>query len=147
MHQLRPACGTLTWRMQPPPLQPPVRTLLNGGPSAGGEGPLQTALLAFGVAGAITNACPQPSQTPSESSMASPSSLPPDPSSLPTPGAPALSLPQPPRPALGPPWKIFAPGRRSPRLPPLPSSRCLEQVRKPGLAGRGVVGRACVRLS
>ncbi|XP_055264583.1 caskin-2 isoform X3 [Moschus berezovskii] len=112
--------GNLTIKQRPKPAGPPPReTSVPAGlnfnltesdtvkrrPKCREREPLQTALLAFGVAGATPNApAPQPSQTPSESPAASPSAPRPDSSNLPTPGAPAPlspSLPaQPPGPAL-----------------------------------------------
>uniref|UniRef100_A0AC11EC24 CASK interacting protein 2 n=1 Tax=Ovis aries TaxID=9940 RepID=A0AC11EC24_SHEEP len=119
--------GNLTIKQRPKPAGPPPReTLVPAGldfnltesdtvkrrPKCRERGPLQTALLAFGVAGATPNApAPQPSQTPSESSAASPSPPRPDPSSLPTPGAPAPL---------------------SPSLPAQPLGPTLENIRRPG---------------
>lgn len=90
--------------------------------------PLQTALLAFGVAGAMPSASvPVPSQTPSESPMASPSPPQPDPNSLPTQGAPAPLFPSPPAqpptpPCAGPALETSAasrrPGEPEPPAPP-----------------------------
>lgn len=110
--------GNLTIKQRPKPAGPPPReTPVPAGldfnltesdtvkrrPKCREREPLQTALLAFGVAGTTPNApAPQPSQTPSEPPAASPSPPQPDPSSLPTPGAPAPLSPSSPAQPLGP---------------------------------------------
>ncbi|XP_057571972.1 caskin-2 isoform X2 [Hippopotamus amphibius kiboko] len=119
----------------PPPRETPVPASLDFNltesdtvkrrPKCREREPLQTALLAFGVAGAAASPpAPLPSQTPGEPPSASPSPPQPDPSSLPTPGAPApLSLgtptqpPVPPcqGPALENSWR---PGEMEPLAPP-----------------------------
>lgn len=98
--------GNLTIKQRPKPAGPPPReTPVPAGldfnltesdtvkrrPKCREREPLQTALLAFGVASATPSpAAPLPSQTPGEApSSASPSPPRPDPSSLPTQGAPA----------------------------------------------------------
>ncbi|XP_070630179.1 caskin-2 isoform X2 [Bos indicus] len=110
--------GNLTIKQRPKPAGPPPReTPVPAGldfnltesdtvkrrPKCREREPLQTALLAFGVAGTTPNSpAPQPSQTPSEPPAASPSPPQPDPSSLPTPGAPAPLSPSSPAQPLGP---------------------------------------------
>ncbi|XP_068833761.1 caskin-2 isoform X2 [Capricornis sumatraensis] len=127
--------GNLTIKQRPKPAGPPPReTLVPAGldfnltesdtvkrrPKCRERGPLQTALLAFGVVGATPNApSPQPSQTPSESSAASPSPPRPDPSSLPTPGAPAPLSPSLPAQPLGPTLEnSWQPGETEPPAAP-----------------------------
>lgn len=106
--------GNLTIKQRPKPAGPPPReTPVPAGldfnltesdtvkrrPKCREREPLQTALLAFGVASATPSpatATPLPSQPPSEPPSASPSPSRPDPSSLPAPGAPAPLCPSPP---------------------------------------------------
>uniref|UniRef100_A0A8C3YHD7 Caskin-2 n=1 Tax=Catagonus wagneri TaxID=51154 RepID=A0A8C3YHD7_9CETA len=104
--------GNLTIKQRPKPAGPPPReTPVPAGldfnltesdtvkrrPKCREREPLQTALLAFGVASATPSptATPLPSQPPGEPPSASPSPPGPDPSSLPAPGAPAPLCPSP----------------------------------------------------
>lgn len=104
--------GNLTIKQRPKPAGPPPREVpvpagldfnltesdtVKRRPKCREREPLQTALLAFGVASAVSSpSVPLPSQTPSESLSASPSPPRPDPSSLPTQGASARLSPSPP---------------------------------------------------
>lgn len=103
--------GNLTIKQRPKPAGPPPREApvpagldfnltesdtVKRRPKCREREPLQTALLAFGVASATPSpSAPLPSQTPSEPSSAAPSPPRPDPSSLPTQGAPAPLSPSP----------------------------------------------------
>ncbi|ELK30969.1 Caskin-2 [Myotis davidii] len=104
--------GNLTIKQRPKPAGPPSRETpvptgldfnltesdtVKRRPKCREREPLQTALLAFGVATAMPSpSAPMPSQTPSESPVASPCPPQPDPSSLPTQGAAAPLPPSPP---------------------------------------------------
>ncbi|KAJ1071961.1 hypothetical protein K5549_013828 [Capra hircus] len=151
--------GNLTIKQRPKPAGPPPReTLVPAGldfnltesdtvkrrPKCRERGPLQTALLAFGVAGATPNApAPQPSQTPSESPAASPSPPRPDPSSLPTPGAPAPLSPSLPAQPLGPTLENSRrPGETEPPAAPAALIKVPGAGMKPGLAGRRWCGQS-----
>lgn len=159
--------GNLTIKQRPKPAGPPAReTPVPAGldfnltesdtvkrrPKCREREPLQTALLAFGVATAAPSpSVPLPSQAPGESSSASPSPPPPDPSSLPTQGAPAPLSPspttQPPAaPCPGPALENSAGSRRhgEPEPPAFPAAL----IKVPGagmrrsLRGRALFARA-----
>ncbi|XP_070336075.1 caskin-2 isoform X3 [Odocoileus virginianus] len=151
--------GNLTIKQRPKPAGPqpretPVPTGLDFNltesdtvkrrPKCREREPLQTALLAFGVAGATPNApAPQPSQTPSESPAASPSPPRPDLSSLPTPGAPA---PLPTSPPAQPPGPALENSRRPGETEPPAAPAALIKVPGAGTAPKPV-SVACTQLA
>lgn len=156
--------GNLTIKQRPKPAGPPPReTPVPAGldfnltesdtvkrrPKCREREPLQTALLAFGVAGAT----PGPSaalspQTPGESPSASASPPRPDPSSLPNPGAPAPLSPSPPtQPPVAPcPGPALENSRRPGEMEPPAPPAALLKVPGAGMRrdprGEGGVGRA-----
>ncbi|XP_058561523.1 caskin-2 isoform X1 [Neofelis nebulosa] len=160
--------GNLTIKQRPKPAGPPPReTPVPAGldfnltesdtvkrrPKCREREPLQTALLAFGVASATPSpAAPLPSQTPGEApSSASPSPPRPDPSSLPTQGAPAPlssgSPAQPPAPPCsGPALENSAGSWRHGETEPPASPAALIKVPGAGTAPKPV-SVACTQLA
>ncbi|KAM9749813.1 caskin-2 isoform 3-T4 [Dama dama] len=151
--------GNLTIKQRPKPAGPPPRETpvptgldfnltesdtVKRRPKCREREPLQTALLAFGVAGATPNApAPQPSQTPNESPTASPSPPRPDLSSLPTPGAPA---PLPTSPPAQPPGLAPENSRRPGEMEPPAAPAALIKVPGAGTAPKPV-SVACTQLA
>ncbi|XP_061000820.1 caskin-2 isoform X3 [Dama dama] len=151
--------GNLTIKQRPKPAGPPPRETpvptgldfnltesdtVKRRPKCREREPLQTALLAFGVAGATPNApAPQPSQTPNESPTASPSPPRPDLSSLPTPGAPA---PLPTSPPAQPPGLAPENSRRPGETEPPAAPAALIKVPGAGTAPKPV-SVACTQLA
>lgn len=164
--------GNLTIKQRPKPAGPPPREAsvptgldfnltesdtVKRRPKCREREPLQTALLAFGVASATPSpSAPMLSLTPSEAPSASPSPPRPEPSSLPTQGAPApLSLsPQAQHPVLscpGPALENSASSRRHAETelpaPPAALIKVPGAGMRQGLWGEGIVCRGCVQPS
>ncbi|CAK6438520.1 unnamed protein product [Pipistrellus nathusii] len=162
--------GNLTIKQRPKPAGPPSRETpvptgldfnltesdtVKRRPKCREREPLQTALLAFGVATATPSpsvpSIPLPSQPPSESPVAPPSPPQPDPSSLPTPGAPAPRPPSPPTQLAKPPCPGPAPEssaahrQRGEPEPPAPPA-ALIKVPGAGTAPKPV-SVACTQLA
>lgn len=156
--------GNLTIKQRPKPAGPPPReTPVPAGldfnltesdtvkrrPKCREREPLQTALLAFGVAGATPGPPAALSlQTPGESPSASASPPRPDPSSLPNPGAPTPLSPSPPtQPPMAPcPGPALENSRRPGEMEPPAPPAALLKVPGAGMRrdpqGEGGVGRA-----
>ncbi|XP_037663988.1 caskin-2 isoform X2 [Choloepus didactylus] len=152
--------GNLTIKQRPKPAGPPPReTLLPPGlnfnltesdtvkrrPKCREREPLQTALLAFGVASA---SAPLPSQTPGEGPSASPSSPHPD---LPAQGAPAAPAPSPVSVAPAPPCpasglEMSAGSHRNGETEPPATPAALIKVSRAGTAPKPV-SVACTQLA
>ncbi|XP_036691971.1 caskin-2 [Balaenoptera musculus] len=156
--------GNLTIKQRPKPAGPPPReTPVPAGldfnltesdtvkrrPKCREREPLQTALLAFGVAGATPGPpTPLSSQTPGESPSASASPPRPDPSSLPKPGAPAPVSPGPPtQPPVAPcPGPALEDSRRPGEMKPPAPPAALLKVPGAGTAPKPV-SVACTQLA
>ncbi|XP_024616378.1 caskin-2 [Neophocaena asiaeorientalis asiaeorientalis] len=156
--------GNLTIKQRPKPAGPPPReTPVPAGldfnltesdtvkrrPKCREREPLQTALLAFGVASATPGAPAALSpQTPGESPSASASPPRPDPSSLPNPGAPAPLSPSPPtQPPVAPcPGPALENSRRPGEMEPPAPPAALLKVPGAGTAPKPV-SVACTQLA
>ncbi|XP_059853571.1 caskin-2 isoform X2 [Delphinus delphis] len=156
--------GNLTIKQRPKPAGPPPReTPVPAGldfnltesdtvkrrPKCREREPLQTALLAFGVAGATPGPPAALSlQTPGESPSASASPPRPDPSSLPNPGAPAPLSPSPPtQPPMAPcPGPALENSRRPGEMEPPAPPAALLKVPGAGTAPKPV-SVACTQLA
>ncbi|XP_007185735.2 caskin-2 isoform X1 [Balaenoptera acutorostrata] len=156
--------GNLTIKQRPKPAGPPPReTPVPAGldfnltesdtvkrrPKCRERGPLQTALLAFGAAGATPGPpTPLSSQTPGESPSASASPPRPDPSGLPNPGAPAPLSPSPPTqpPAAPCPGPALEHSRRPGEMEPPAPPAALLKVPGAGTAPKPV-SVACTQLA
>ncbi|XP_019499868.1 PREDICTED: caskin-2 [Hipposideros armiger] len=159
--------GNLTIKQRPKPAGPPPREIpvpvgldfnltesdtVKRRPKCREREPLQTALLAFGVASATSSpSAPVPPQTPSECPSASPSPPRPDPSSLPTPGASAPLPPSPPAqpsvsPCPGPALENSAGSRRPGEPEPPAAPAALIKVPGTGAAPKPV-SVACTQLA
>ncbi|XP_023986184.1 caskin-2 isoform X1 [Physeter macrocephalus] len=156
--------GNLTIKQRPKPAGPPPReTPVPAGldfnltesdtvkrrPKCREREPLQTALLAFGVAGATPGPpVPLSSQTPGESPSASASPPRPGPGSLPNPGAPAPLSPSPPtQPPVAPcPGPALENSRRPGEMEPPAPPAALLKVPGAGTAPKPV-SVACTQLA